>query len=89
MSHGESFLELIVDRFREGGLWVLDEPESALSFSGCLALVGILKDLDGPGRFPGGHVHALAAAGVPARGRHLRGRPVGVAAHAAGTSWIW
>lgn len=45
MSHGESFLELIVDRFREGGLWVLDEPESALSFSGSLALVGILKDL--------------------------------------------
>jgi predicted ATPase len=45
MSHGESFLELITDRFREGGLWVLDEPESALSFSGCLALLGILKDL--------------------------------------------
>ncbi len=45
MSHGESFLELIIDRFKEGGLWVLDEPESALSFSGCLALVGILKDL--------------------------------------------
>ncbi len=45
MSHGESFLELIIDKFREGGLWVLDEPESALSFSGSLALVGILKDL--------------------------------------------
>ncbi len=45
LSHGESFLELIVDRFHDGGLWVLDEPESALSFSGCLALVGILKDL--------------------------------------------
>ena len=45
MSHGESFLELIVNRFREGGRWVLDEPESALSFSGCLALMGILKDL--------------------------------------------
>lgn len=45
MSHGESFLELIIDRFKEGGLWVLDEPESALSFSGYLALVGILKDL--------------------------------------------
>lgn len=37
MSHGESFLELAVDRFRGGGLWVLDEPESALSFAGCLA----------------------------------------------------
>ncbi|MFC4224824.1 AAA family ATPase [Lysinibacter cavernae] len=45
MSHGESFLELVVDRFTGKGLWVLDEPESALSFSGCLALVGILSDL--------------------------------------------
>lgn len=45
MSHGESFLEVIVDRFRGRGLWVLDEPESALSFSGCLALVGALQDL--------------------------------------------
>lgn len=45
MSHGESFLELVIDRFRGPGLWLLDEPESALSFSGCLALLGILKDL--------------------------------------------
>ncbi|WP_127131889.1 ATP-binding cassette domain-containing protein [Georgenia sp. SYP-B2076] len=45
MSHGESFLELTIDRFRGPGLWLLDEPESALSFSGCLALVGLLKDL--------------------------------------------
>jgi predicted ATPase len=45
MSHGESFLELVVDRFRGPGLWVLDEPESALSFSGCLALLGVLKEL--------------------------------------------
>ena len=45
ISHGESFLELAVDRFRGRGLWVLDEPESALSFSGCLALLGHLKDL--------------------------------------------
>lgn len=45
MSHGESFLELVVDRFRGPGLWVLGEPESALSFSGCLALLGVLKEL--------------------------------------------
>lgn len=45
MSHGESFLELAVDRFRGPGLWLLDEPESALSFSGCLGLLGVLKDL--------------------------------------------
>jgi predicted ATPase len=50
MSHGESFLELVVDRFRGPGLWVLDEPESALSFTGCLALIGILKDLVATGK---------------------------------------
>ena len=44
ISHGESFLELVVDRFKKKGLWLLDEPESALSFSGCLALLGVLKD---------------------------------------------
>jgi predicted ATPase len=45
MSHGESFLELAVDRFRGHGLWVLDEPESALSFTGCLSLLAVLKGL--------------------------------------------
>ena len=50
MSHGESFLELAVDRFRGAGLWVLDEPESALSFSGCLSLLAVLKDLLATGK---------------------------------------
>lgn len=50
MSHGESFLELTVDRFRGPGLWVLDEPESALSFGGCLALLAILKELLADGK---------------------------------------
>lgn len=45
MSHGESFLELAVDRFQGRGLWVLDEPESALSFAGCLSLLSVLKEL--------------------------------------------
>lgn len=45
MSHGESFLQLIVDRFRGGGIWILDEPESALSFFGCLSLLSVLTQL--------------------------------------------
>ena len=45
MSHGESFLELLGSRFGNSGLYVLDEPEAALSFDGSLALVGILKDI--------------------------------------------
>lgn len=49
MSHGESFLELAVDRFKGPGLWVLDEPESALSFSGCLSLLAVLKDIRAAG----------------------------------------
>ena len=50
MSHGESFLELAADRFRGRGLWALDEPESALSFSGCLRLLSVLKGLLADGR---------------------------------------
>lgn len=50
LSHGESFLELVVDRFRGAGLWVLDDPESALSFTGCLALLGCLQELLREGR---------------------------------------
>lgn len=43
MSHGESFIELVASRFRGPGVWVLDEPESALSFSGCLSLLAMLE----------------------------------------------
>ncbi len=45
MSHGESFLEVLSSRFSDSGLYVLDEPEAALSFSGSLALVGVLADI--------------------------------------------
>lgn len=44
-SHGESFLDLVSERLHLQGLWILDEPESALSLSGCLALLGLLRDL--------------------------------------------
>ena len=49
-SHGESFLALINSRFFDrngprGGLFVLDEPESALSFASSLALLGLLRDM--------------------------------------------
>ena len=47
MSHGESFLALVTDRMtvERPGLFLLDEPESALSFTGCLALVAHLTTL--------------------------------------------
>ena len=41
-SHGQSFLALAANRFGADGLYVLDEPEAALSVSGALALVAIM-----------------------------------------------
>jgi predicted ATPase len=44
-SHGESLLALAVHRFGPRGLYLLDEPESALSVHGCLALLVRMVDL--------------------------------------------
>jgi len=45
VSHGESFLSLALYRFRPRGLYVLDEPEAAMSPTGCLALLRRFADL--------------------------------------------
>lgn len=45
LSHGESFLEILRTRFDSPGLYCLDEPEAALSFSAQIALVGTMHDL--------------------------------------------
>ncbi len=45
MSHGEGFLMAIREKFRRPGLYVLDEPEAALSFSSCLELLAVLHAL--------------------------------------------
>lgn len=45
LSHGESFLEILRTRFDGPGLYCMDEPEAALSFSAQLALLGLLADL--------------------------------------------
>jgi predicted ATPase len=41
-SHGESFLALAANRFGGDSLYILDEPEAALSVSGALALLAIV-----------------------------------------------
>ena len=41
-SHGQSFLALASNRFRGDGLYLLDEPEAALSVSGELALLAVV-----------------------------------------------
>jgi predicted ATPase len=42
MSHGESFLAVLRTRFDLPGLYCLDEPEAALSFSSTLGLISTL-----------------------------------------------
>ncbi|GAA4555124.1 AAA family ATPase [Planotetraspora kaengkrachanensis] len=44
-SHGESFLDLITHRFGPQGLYILDEPEAALSVRGCMAVLARIADL--------------------------------------------
>ena len=44
-SHGESFIALVTNRFGPNGLYVLDEPEAALSLRGNLALMRRMHDL--------------------------------------------
>jgi predicted ATPase len=39
LSHGEAFLALLGRRATSGGLYLLDEPDAALSFTGTLSLV--------------------------------------------------
>ncbi|CAM3199672.1 AAA family ATPase [Stackebrandtia soli] len=45
MSHGEGFLALFEEMFREPGLYIMDEPEAALSFTSCLQLVALMHEL--------------------------------------------
>jgi predicted ATPase len=44
VSHGESFLDIALTRFRTAGFYVLDEPESALSLVGQLKLLRIMHE---------------------------------------------
>jgi predicted ATPase len=51
-SHGESFMALVMNRFRNEGLYLLDEPEAALSPQRQLALMARMHDLiDGGSQF--------------------------------------
>jgi len=45
MSHGEGFLAVFGAMFRDPGFYVMDEPESALSFTACLQLVALMYEL--------------------------------------------
>jgi predicted ATPase len=49
LSHGESFLALFKNRFGQKGIYLLDEPEAALSPARQLALLKIIHDLEKEG----------------------------------------
>lgn len=44
-SHGESFISLVEDRFRKEGLYILDEPEAALSPTNQLKFIALIHRL--------------------------------------------
>ncbi len=44
-SHGESFLSVIRNRFNGNGLYILDEPEAALSPSRQMSMLVIMNEL--------------------------------------------
>jgi predicted ATPase len=48
-SHGEGFLDLLADKFRGYGFFLMDEPEAPLSFTATLSLLVTLQDLASSG----------------------------------------
>lgn len=48
-SHGEGFLQVLAGMTYDVGLYVLDEPESALSFTSSIALLQILENMRSAG----------------------------------------
>jgi predicted ATPase len=80
-SHGEGFLALLESRTMERGLWILDEPESALSFRSSLRLMALLHGMAAAGSqvllsthspvlaaLPGARIYELGAHGFAQRG---------------------
>jgi predicted ATPase len=79
-SHGEGFLAVLESRTTERGLWILDEPESALSFRSSLRLLALLAAMAETGSqmllathspvlaaLPGALIHELDGNGYTAR----------------------
>jgi predicted ATPase len=78
-SHGESFISLVTHRFGPAGLYILDEPEAALSVRGILALMRRMHELVAEGSqfivsthspillgYPDAKIYVLSDAGIAA-----------------------
>ncbi|HEY6748385.1 MAG TPA: AAA family ATPase [Mycobacteriales bacterium] len=78
-SHGEGFLAFLESRRTERGLYLLDEPEAALSFRSCLALLVLLADAIAAGSQVVMATHSPLLAAAPGA-RVLELGPDGIAA---------
>jgi predicted ATPase len=80
-SHGQSFIALLNHRFGPNGLYILDEPEAALSPQGQLAMLARMHDLVGEGcqfviathspillSFPDARIYELSESGIASVG---------------------
>ena len=65
LSHGEGFLAILHGMTAETGFYVLDEPESALSFGSSLVLLQILRDMAAAGSQVVLATHSPVLAAVP------------------------
>lgn len=65
MSHGEGFLTVFSAMFTEPGLYFMDEPEAALSFTSCLRLVALMHQLGQSGAQIICATHSPLLAAVP------------------------
>jgi hypothetical protein len=76
-SHGEGFLTVLEVMFAEPGIYLMDEPVAALSFTSCLGLVSLLDRLAATGgqvicathsplltALPGAQIFELGAHGI-------------------------
>jgi predicted ATPase len=67
-SHGEGFITVLETILTEPGLYLMDEPEAALSFSSCLRLIGILDQFGHSGAQVICATHSPVLAATPGAG---------------------
>lgn len=78
-SHGESFLSVVLNRFGGNGLYILDEPEAALSPMRLLSLLAVIHELVKKNSqfiisthspilmsYPGAEIYELSESGIAA-----------------------
>jgi predicted ATPase len=65
LSHGEGFLAVLRSRVNQHGFYLMDEPDTPLSFVACLGLAALLHDLAASGSQAIVATHSPIIAAVP------------------------